>query len=256
MFGSQGVNEALEAIADAKAPRPPSLTSLTDSAPPPTSSKRPGPQKTLAFQPPARTTRPPSPAPINAVGNYREGGLDGLSSSVSQSNIAAPRAATTMGLEPPVALGLGAAKSPSNPTHQMVTPAPPPPRPSQPPTSDKPLRTVVSPGITIVRPDAAAWQAHPVVPGVTVKLLYRDPRVGVYTALMRLAPGSTLPRRRHASAEELLLVAGIAKVGQHELRAGEYCRAESDTVHDPITTSTGCTFFVCGSENDDILEGE
>ena len=119
---------------------------------------------------------------------------------------------------------------------------------------EKPLRTVINPGVTIVRPDAAQWQPHPVSRGATIKLLFRDPRSGVYTALVRLAPGSSLGRRRHAAAEEMLLVSGIATVGQHEMRAGEYCRAEADTVHDAITTSTGCTFFLCGSENDEFLD--
>jgi len=119
---------------------------------------------------------------------------------------------------------------------------------------EKPLRTLVSPGITIVRPDASLWQAHPLAPGVTIKLLYRDARSGVYTALVRLAPGASLPRRRHVAAEEAMLVSGIASVGSHEMRAGEYCRAESDTIHDAITTTTGCTFFLCGSEHDEFLD--
>jgi hypothetical protein len=83
--------------------------------------------------------------------------------------------------------------------------------------------------VTIVRPDAAGWQAHPTVPGVTLK-------------------------RRHAASEEVLVISGLASVGSFELRAGEYCRAESESVHDPVTTATGCTLFVCGSEHDEFLD--
>jgi anti-sigma factor ChrR (cupin superfamily) len=89
---------------------------------------------------------------------------------------------------------------------------------------------------------------------VTLKLLFRDPRTGVYTALLRLAPGATFPRRRHAASEEVLVMSGLANVGTFELRAGEYCRAESESVHEPITTATGCTLFVCGSEHDEFLD--
>ncbi|NUO50653.1 MAG: hypothetical protein HOV80_17500 [Polyangiaceae bacterium] len=154
-------------------------------------------------------------------------------------------------------------KKPSNPTMQLPTPIPEPlrgsvPPKSQPPTRDsspgKPLRTVVTPGVTIVRPEAAQWQAHPTVPGVTLKLLFRDPRTGVYTALLRLAPGAKFPRRRHAASEEVLVISGLASIGTFELRAGEYCRAESESVHEQITTATGCTLFVCGSEHDEFLD--
>ena len=80
---------------------------------------------------------------------------------------------------------------------------PPPTAVHDRPVNDKPLRTVVAPGITIVRPDASQWQPHPSVPGVTIKLLYREPRSGVYTALVRLAPGAEFPRRRHAAVAKV-----------------------------------------------------
>ncbi|NUP12317.1 MAG: hypothetical protein HOW73_40240 [Polyangiaceae bacterium] len=127
-------------------------------------------------------------------------------------------------------------------------------REAQPATAQRPLRTVVAPGVTIVRPDASQWQPHPSAPGVTMKLLYRDPRSGVYTALVRIAAGASLPARRHAAPEEAMLVSGVAFFGEHEMRAGEYYRAESETIHDAITTSTGCTFFLCGSEHDEFLD--
>ena len=36
--------------------------------------------------------------------------------------------------------------------------------------------------------------------------------------------------------------------------AGDFQRAEAGSVHDPIKTEEGCTFFVTGSEHDEILE--
>lgn len=191
----------------------------------------------------------PTPPPIRAINVSRDGHLEGLSSSVST----------------PGMLALRPQRAPSSPTQIMRSgpdgpPSQPPPTSGYPPASgrpaphEKPLRTIVSPGITIVRPEGSFWQPHPVAPGVTIKLLYRDPRSGVYTALVRLAPGAQLPRRRHVAAEEALLVSGIAMVGTHEMRAGEYCRAESETIHEVVTTSTGCTFFLCGSEHDEFLD--
>lgn len=227
-MGALDASAALAALGQAKSPRlpedelhekPPSTKPSTA----PTSGRAPSGAEHL------------TPPPISAVGAQREGKFEGLSSSVSSPAMPAARKASSQ-------------------TQMMGTPPPPGASGSQPP--EKSLRTVVAPGVTIVRPDAAQWQPHPEVAGVTIKVLYRDPRSGIYSALLRLAPGSTLPRRRHAASEEMLLVSGIAAVGMHEMRAGEYSRAEADTTHEPITTTTGCTFFLTGSEHDEFVEGE
>ncbi len=223
MMGGIAVAETLEALTKSTAPSdPPSSTDDLKTRGRPSISAQPN------VTPPPPSARAPA------------GGVEGFSSAVSSPSVPAVR--------------------PSNPatgaTQMMGTPPPSPATltPRSMAAADKPLRTIVSPGVTIVRPDASTWQPHPTAAGVTLKLLYRDPRSGVYTALIRLAPGAKLPRRRHVAPEEALLVAGIALVGPHEMRPGEYCRAESETVHDPITTTTGCTFFVCGSEHDEFLE--
>lgn len=118
----------------------------------------------------------------------------------------------------------------------------------------RPLKSMVGTGIHLVRPQATAWQAYPRVPGAKLKLLWRDADSGDYTALLHLAPGTTLPSRRHAAVEEMLLVEGSATVGTWEMRPGEYCRAEAGSVHEPIKTEEGCTYFVTGSEHDEIVE--
>lgn len=118
----------------------------------------------------------------------------------------------------------------------------------------RPLRTAVSNGVSLVRPQATAWQAYPRVPGAKLKLLWRDGDSGAYTALLHLAPGTTIPPRKHVAVEEMLLVEGTAMLGAWEMRAGEYCRAEAGSVHEVIKSDDGCTFFVTGSENDSIVE--
>jgi hypothetical protein len=226
VMGSQSVEDAIDALGEYE-PLPPL-------------SKPPPKKNDVEIE----TFPPPSPRQLAGTLNLpREGKVEGFSSTLSLPSMRPVKG-----------------KKPSNPTMQLPTPIPEPIRgaSSQPPIREsspgKPLRTVVSPGVTIVRPEAAQWQAHPSVPGVTLKLLFRDPRTGVYTALLRLAPGATFPRRRHAASEEVLVISGLANIGSFELRAGEYCRAESESVHDPITTATGCTLFVCGSEHDEFLD--
>lgn len=113
-------------------------------------------------------------------------------------------------------------------------------------------RAVIAPGITIVRPDAAQWQPHPTAKGVTMKILHRDAAAGTFTALLKLGPGGALPKRKHKAAQEWLLTVGVAKVGAHDLRMGQYCRFEADTEHEPITSASGCTFFVSGAESDEL----
>jgi quercetin dioxygenase-like cupin family protein len=134
-----------------------------------------------------------------------------------------------------------------SPAVKSSTPAPPaPPAPER--------RTVLSEGVTLVRPVQMEWRPFPLVAGVTVKLLHRDATSGAYRALVRMAPGATLPRHRHAGPEEFLVVEGSAAVGSVEARAGEYCHAEPGSVHEPISSAGGCTFFLVGSERDEVLD--
>lgn len=234
LLGSRGVTEALDSIAKTRGadePRPPSEPDTAETMPPPSPIERD-----------IARAAGGSPVQVNAIAAPSDGKMDGFSSAISIPAMKPVRPSAIPG------------KKPSNPTMKLPTPVPSA-RSAPPPSSPgKPLRTVVAPGVTIVRPDSAQWQPHPTVQGATLKLLFRDPRAGIFTALLRLAPGAVLPRRRHAASEEVLVVSGLATVGAFELRAGEYCRAESESIHEPITTSSGCTLFVCGSENDEFLE--
>ncbi len=155
---------------------------------------------------------------------------------------------------PPVA---SQARRPSSPTRAFESPVPPRATPgARPaaPAADRTARTILSPGVVLVHPDSALWQPHAVIAGITVKVLFREPRSGMCTSLVRLAPGAVLPRRRHAASEELLVVSGVAMIGTTEIRAGEYCRAEIDTEQDAIGTTSGCTLFISGSEHDEFLD--
>ena len=131
---------------------------------------------------------------------------------------------------------------------------PPSKRDGQP--SEHAQRLHVAPGIAIVKPSTATWQPHPRLAGVTQKVVHRDPRSGLYTALFKLAPGAQIPRRRHAMTEEVYVVSGVASFDGQELEAGDYLRAEAETIHPAMTTKHGCTLFVIGSEHDEVLEEE
>ena len=129
---------------------------------------------------------------------------------------------------------------------------PPSRRDGQP--SEHAQRLHVAPGIAIVKPSTATWQSHQKLVGVTQKVVHRDPRSGLFTALFKLAPGAQIPRRRHAMTEEVYVVSGVASFDGQELEAGDYLRAEAETIHPAMTTKHGCTLFVIGSEHDEVLD--
>ncbi len=176
-----------------------------------------------------------SPAPIRAVATVRGDGVEGLSSSISSSQRRAVEAHRR-------------ASEPQRPAPQRT--------PTVAFAGVREVSASIAKGVSLVRPEATDWQPHPVAVGASVKLLYHDGRTGAYTALVRLAPGGVFPSRRHVALEEMFMVTGSAIVGPVEMRAGEYSRAEEGSVHPPIRSDGGCTFLVCGSENDEMSVGD
>jgi hypothetical protein len=265
--GSLEISDALDALVGVEAPALPRIDDPPTEQEPAVARRAetremPHQHEPASKQPTLAST--PSPPAVRAIAAASDGKVEGFSKTVSMTGIPAVRAATPK--VPTIGPTTTTARPSSNPTQTLFgagiqqalkdaqTKTPPPPSARRPGSVPPGMRTLIAPGVTIVRPDAVEWQSHPSASGVTMKTLYRDPRVGIYTALMRFAPGASLGRRRHASPAELYLVSGTAFVGDHEMHAGEYARAESETVTDAIRSPTGCTFFVCGSENDELLD--
>ncbi|MFO0549130.1 MAG: cupin domain-containing protein [Polyangiaceae bacterium] len=230
-------------------------------APPKLSLSRPPPGASRSAIPP-RISAPAPAAPVRtgieglsrtptrglASVTASSGALPGLSRSVTNAVQPAPKPASKS--PPRTATSVGsplppADRSPSSPTQVGLRPATPVPSPN--------ARNVVGFGVTLVRPEAMTWQAHPLLEGVTMRVLFREPQSGRYSAIVRIAPGASLPPRRHASVEEMLVVSGLAKIGEHEIRAGEYCRSDDEAVQSAITTEVGCSLFISGSERDEFI---
>jgi anti-sigma factor ChrR (cupin superfamily) len=104
-------------------------------------------------------------------------------------------------------------------------------------------------GIRFVRSDRLGWQAGP-LPGLEVKRLSIDAERGRRTTLVRMAPGAVYPAHRHRDVEEIYLLEGEVMMSGVLMRAGDYCRAEADTVHADTRTQTGCVFIVTASVHD------
>ena len=115
-----------------------------------------------------------------------------------------------------------------------------------------PRREVVSPGVTIIRPRAMDYRPFRVLEGVDLKVLHRDDD-GLFRAIVRLAPGAEMPRHEHVRAEDLLILEGSLVIDGVTMRAGEFCHAETGSIHDAATAPSGCTFLLVGSEKNKIF---
>ncbi len=107
-------------------------------------------------------------------------------------------------------------------------------------------------GVRFVRVGLMPWQDG-ALPQVERKSLFVDPERRFTTQLIRMAPGATLPSHRHAEAEEIYLIEGDLTVCGIPMRAGDYCRADTDSIHDGIHTVNGCVFLVRSSQRDERL---
>ena len=87
----------------------------------------------------------------------------------------------------------------------------------------------------VVRPATMEWQKTR-FPGCEVKTLLFEPETGLVTALMRFAPGATLPDHEHVKIEQTYVLEGklVDKEGPVaglEVKAGEFVWRESGSRH-------------------------
>ncbi len=108
-------------------------------------------------------------------------------------------------------------------------------------------------GLRFVRSAQLGWEPG-VAPGVEVKRLFSDPAGNRTTKLYRMAPGSRYPAHRHADVEDIYLIEGDLLVCGVLMRAGDYCRAQADSLHEGIRTSNGCLFIATASERNQRLD--
>lgn len=106
-------------------------------------------------------------------------------------------------------------------------------------------------GLTFVKASEGTWQE--MAPGVSAKVLFFDPVSRRATALLRMAPGTSYAPHRHAEAEELYVLEGGCFCGGRELKAGDYHRAEIDTVHHDTSSDDGCLLLVISSPQNEML---
>ncbi len=109
-------------------------------------------------------------------------------------------------------------------------------------------------GYLFVRDNEGEWAE--VVKGVRVKQLYEDPSRKYSTVLVKMDPGATFPDHVHAEAEECYIIEGELSMGGMTFGKGDYIRADAHSVHESISTKTGCFLLIQASQENEMLPAE
>ena len=114
-----------------------------------------------------------------------------------------------------------------------------------------PGRVYEQSGLLIARSEEITWKT--IAPGIGYKPLYRDKARNYDTALIRMDAGARYPSHRHTQVEELFVLSGDLHVEDQVMYAGDYCRANLDSVHQQSFTDGGCLFLMMASPDNQIL---
>ena len=107
-------------------------------------------------------------------------------------------------------------------------------------------------GLLIARSAELAWQ--PLAAGIYLKPLFEDRDRKYNTSLVRMDAGAHYPSHHHAAIEELFLLSGDLHVEGQVMRAGDYCRADSGSIHGETFTDGGCLFLLMASPENQIVQ--
>lgn len=113
-------------------------------------------------------------------------------------------------------------------------------------------RIELSPGVLLVLGDRLAW-LDTRIPGVRVKPLHVDAARRYASSLVSMAKGAVYPSHRHAALEELFMVSGEVSISGHRMKSGDYCRADTGTLHDEVIAETDCVFIALASQDNRYL---
>jgi quercetin dioxygenase-like cupin family protein len=81
-----------------------------------------------------------------------------------------------------------------------------------------------------------------IAPGVRSKLLHDDGAMRSF--LLRLEPGARLPAHGHAAEEACVVLEGSARLGEVEVRAGDFHLALAGSVHGEVSSAAGALLFL------------
>lgn len=109
--------------------------------------------------------------------------------------------------------------------------------------------------ILVLRADESEWQKT-WDERVLTKVLYVDKESGLATTLYKMLPGARVPRHRHTSVEQCLVLQGDLRSDGVTFSAGDYICAPVNTIHEELTTEQGNLLLVVAPESFEVLEPE
>ncbi|MFL6214968.1 MAG: cupin domain-containing protein [Blastocatellia bacterium] len=114
------------------------------------------------------------------------------------------------------------------------------------------LTTADTPPFVSMRAGEDGWQEWG--EGILYKPLYVDEASGLMTSLVRMSPGTGLPRHQHLGVEQFLILEGDCNVHGERLGPGDYHRALGGSIHDTTYTENGTTFLLVAPKEYRLLE--
>ena len=112
--------------------------------------------------------------------------------------------------------------------------------------------TLVDSRLRSVRADEGVW--HELEEGIHVKQLFVDKKTGMITALVKMSPGSHLPKHRHFEVEQLYILEGDCHVQGEVLGPGDFHCATPGSVHESTYTIGGTLFLLVAPERYEVLQ--
>jgi len=109
-----------------------------------------------------------------------------------------------------------------------------------------------SAGMYAVSGDAGAWESTG-IDGIEVKRLAADPVRRTATMLVRMAAGTSYPAHRHGGVEECFVLSGDLRVGERELKAGDFQVCQNASIHPVQSTREGCLLYISSSQDDELI---
>jgi quercetin dioxygenase-like cupin family protein len=83
--------------------------------------------------------------------------------------------------------------------------------------------------------------------------LFRNNDTGGRSSVVRLAQGSRFPRHAHQGTEEVIVLAGVVRIGGVELSAGDYLFTSPGEEHDVVAVSDA-SIFVSSQKGTPVVE--
>lgn len=83
--------------------------------------------------------------------------------------------------------------------------------------------------------------------------LFRSNKTGGRSSVVRLTQGSRFPRHAHQGTEEVVVLAGVVRIGGVELGAGDYLFTSPGEEHDVVAVSDA-SIFVSSQKGTPVVE--